>query len=160
MEVTVTSSSAVGPVFGRLATPVKAPRRARLRRVEQVVDTATDAPLELVRGDARAELPTELADLLRAALHGLGAGEPVTLVVGVADAQAQLSSQQVADLLNVSRPHVVKLAQTNALPHHKIGNRHRFALQDVLTYQRMAQTRTAAALAELAPAGGYRKSDF
>lgn len=35
-------------------------------------------------------------------------------------------------MLNVSRPFVVKLAKDGYLPHHMVGNRHRFYLADVL----------------------------
>lgn len=156
----MSEADVVGPVFGRTSTPVRKPRATGLRRVNKVVGAVTDAPLELVHGTERTELPEELADLLRIAVRGFEAGEALTLVVGVAQANKELSSQEVADVLNVSRPHVVKLARDGVLPHRLVGNRHRFLLQDVVAYQQVAQGERRAALAALVPAGGYQKGDL
>jgi excisionase family DNA binding protein len=45
---------------------------------------------------------------------------------------SMVTSQQAADLLNVSRPHVVKLARDGGLRRVRVGNRHRFRLEGVL----------------------------
>ena len=73
---------------------------------------------------------------------------------------AVISSQEAADLLNVSRPFVVKLADTGQLAHHMVGNRHRFSLVDVLAHAEHMRTERTEALAALAPAGGYTAEDF
>lgn len=73
---------------------------------------------------------------------------------------AVMSSQEAADLLNVSRPFVVKLAKTGRLSHRMVGNRHRFDLADVLAYAEKMRTERSEALAATAPAGGYTAEDF
>ncbi len=78
----------------------------------------------------------------------------------VIEGEASLSSQQAADLLNVSRPFVVKLARTGQLRHTKTGNRHRFAVADVLEYDARARRERDDALREVAPGDGYDDSDF
>nr|WP_246401819.1 helix-turn-helix domain-containing protein [Jiangella mangrovi] len=72
----------------------------------------------------------------------------------------ELTSQQAADLLNVSRPHVVKLARTGELPHRMVGNRHRFDLEDVLEYERRQREVRDRALAAIVPEDGYTAEDF
>ena len=101
-----------GPVFGRSVTSIRAPRDAVLRKLAKVITSSAAAPVEVVHGSARAVLPPELVEMLDAALRGLESGEQLTLVVGSADADQVLTSQQTAELLSVSRPHVVKLANT------------------------------------------------
>jgi excisionase family DNA binding protein len=163
MEGSVSSNGyATGPVFGRAATQVRMPARARkqARRFEQVVADTSPGPVELTHGDERAEVPAELLDLLRTVMRAVNSGEAVTVVVGGPETDQELSSQAVADLLNVSRPFVVKLAKHGDLPHRMVGNRHRFRLADVLAYRQLAARQRSTELAALAPVEGYQPGDF
>ena len=72
----------------------------------------------------------------------------------------KLTSQEVADLLNVSRPHVVKLAREGAIPHKMVGNRHRFMLSDVQEYDQRHRVEREQALASIVPDAGYISADF
>lgn len=156
----MTNSPSVGPVFGRAASPVRKPGRDPLKRVSKVVRSAGATPLELVHGSERVVVPAELAELLETVIDGFEAGDTLTLVIGVTGPEADLTSQDVADLLNVSRPHVVKLAREGVLPHRMVGNRHRFSPSDVLAYQRVTRARCEQALKELILVGGYVEGDF
>jgi excisionase family DNA binding protein len=62
---------------------------------------------------------------------------------------AELSTQEVADLLNVSRPFVVDLLDSRRLPHHKVGTDHRVRFSDLMTYMRHRDAESEAALKEL-----------
>lgn len=135
---------------------------ARLgRRVAQVVEASgNNEAIELRRGSASAQVPTELLDLLRMIARATAAGQTVTVTIADTAPQRELSSQAVADLLNVSRPYVVKLARDGVLPHRMVGNRHRFREADVVAYQKQLERQRRQALTALAPAEGYRPDDF
>ena len=63
---------------------------------------------------------------------------------------AELTTQEVADYLNVSRPYVVKLIEEEKLPARKVGTRRRVAFDDLLRFDEQQRARQRAALDELA----------
>lgn len=105
-------------------------------------------------------MPRELVTALRRMAKATSEGRVVTMLFGGDNSAPNMSSQDVADLLNVSRPHVVKLARQGVLPYHKVGNRHRFAQEDVLAYQQVAARESDQELRSLTPAHGYGPNDL
>jgi excisionase family DNA binding protein len=92
------------------------------------------------------DLPAAAAAPLLAMLKAMGEGKPVA----VHAADSEVTTQQAADLLNVSRPYLVGLIDNGALPARMVGNQRRLPLKDVLAYKRDTQAKRRAALDELA----------
>lgn len=111
------------------------------KRMESVegVDVAVEESDEVIR------LPQDVADLLRDILTNAAAGRSV----GVIPTSAELTTQQAADLLNVSRPHVIKLMDDGVLEGHKVGTHRRLYASTVRAYKHQRDFEQRAAAGEL-----------
>lgn len=79
----------------------------------------------------RVELPTSVLRLLVEILGELADGNAVRVV----PVHAELTTQEAADLLNVSRPHLVKLLESGELVFHRTGKHRRVRLADVMKFR-------------------------
>ena len=91
-------------------------------------------------------LPAVAMRLLAALLAELAKGNGVTLI----PLNAVMTTQEAADLLNVSRPFLVGLLEDGKLPHHKVGAHRRVMLADLMTFKRRQDAESETALRELA----------
>ena len=92
------------------------------------------------------ELPTSALRLLVDILSELAEGNAVKVV----PIHAELTTQEAADMLNVSRPHLVKLLEGGALPFHKTGKHRRIRFADLMGFKAEQDRASAQAMEELA----------
>ncbi|AIR90675.1 helix-turn-helix domain-containing protein [Pseudomonas cremoricolorata] len=77
------------------------------------------------------ELPTFALRLLGDILSELAMGNTVKVV----PIHAELTTQEGADMLNVSRPHLVRLLDEGVIPHSKTGTHRRVRFTDLMAYK-------------------------
>ncbi len=96
-------------------------------------------------------VPASALHLLLDVLTEISAGNAVSII----SVHAELTTQEAADVLNVSRPFLVQLLERGEVPFHKIGTHRRIRYQDVIAYKERIDTerrKTLDALAEQAQA--------
>ncbi len=92
------------------------------------------------------ELPTSALRLLVDILAELADGNAVKVV----PVHAELTTQEAADMLNVSRPHLVKLLEKGGLPFHKTGKHRRVRFADLMQFKSQRDQASEDAMADLA----------
>ncbi|GGC16596.1 hypothetical protein GCM10011494_39370 [Novosphingobium endophyticum] len=101
----------------------------------RIREPETKKPVEVTLTPAMSDIFLEL-------LRHIGSGHAVTLV----PIQEMLTTQQAADLLNISRPHLIKLLDQNAMPHTFVGRHRRIRAEDIFTYKAKRDEERARAL--------------
>ena len=92
------------------------------------------------------EIPAAALPLLRTILDQIAAGHPVAIVAD----DAELSTQQAAELLGISRPFLVGLLERGAIPFRRVGAHRRVRLPDLMDYKRRDEAERLKAMEELA----------
>ncbi|MEV7012519.1 helix-turn-helix domain-containing protein [Streptosporangium sp. NPDC051022] len=117
-----------------------------VRRIKDYLMRSHEQSVIRVVGEHGAEdplvLPREAVSLLAFILAQAAEGRGVTVI----PSHAELTTQQAADMLNVSRPHLIKLLEEGEIPFRLVGKHRRVTYEDLQEYKRRddAKRRTAA----------------
>ncbi len=76
-------------------------------------------------------IPESAYAILLDALTNISEGRTVTIL----PSETELSTIEAAEILHISRPHLIKLMNEGKLPFHKVGTHRRILLQDLITYK-------------------------
>jgi excisionase family DNA binding protein len=99
-------------------------------------------------GDDALVVPRNAAVMLAQILAMLANGQGVQIMPDT----VELTTQQAAEFLNVSRPHLIKLLDADKIPFHMVGTHRRIRFQDLREYKRrddLTRRRAADELAQL-----------
>ena len=118
---------------------------ARLAR--GLIEVKAPARAKLVGPDgSQLEIPEELYGVLRDVVNALSQG----MAISIAPHNTMLTTQEAADLLNISRPTLVRLLSDGEIPHTMRGRHRRVLLRDVLDYSERTRAERRAALDQMA----------
>lgn len=91
-------------------------------------------------------LPSAVKTLLIHLLTEMSKGNAVTII----PVHAELTTQEAAAILNVSRPYLISLLKKGEIPFHKVGTHRRVKYSDLSTYKDRREHAREAAMQELA----------
>jgi excisionase family DNA binding protein len=109
---------------------VKEQDKAALNEVRAALDSRTPVSFLIGTDGPRLAVPEPLLRIVKLAAAMLARGERIML----APVHQELSTQEAADQLNVSRPHLIKLLDSGAIPFTKTGRNRRVRFGDVVRY--------------------------
>lgn len=112
-------------------------------------DANAEYRVQLVQNNADSEayeLPPVAIDVLLEALTQIADGNSITLTAS----NREITTQQAADFLNVSRPFLVNLLETGQIPFHKVGTHRRVRVADLQHYKQSIDKKRQESLAALA----------
>lgn len=143
-----------------VVSPDPAERDEIVALQEQLVRIArSQRPLaKLVAPDgSEVEIPASALAALRALVHDLARGSTITLIPH----DKELTTKEAAEILNVSRPFLIRLLDRGEIPYHRVGTHRRLRVEDVLAYRERRAARRREKLVELTRLseeveGGYR----
>lgn len=138
---------------GRLPSALERAAANQLRRILashvssdstlRIIDDETKKPSEITLTPGLSKLLTEL-------LRHIGSGDAVTLV----PVSQMLSTQQAADILNVSRPFLISLLDKGEIDHELVGRHRRIKAETLFAYKRTRNEKRGKALDALAALDG------
>ncbi len=120
------------------------------RRISDYLNRHPEEDLIRVLGEVGSDdalvIPRPTVIMLAQVLDLLANGQGVQII----PKNAELTTQQAADLLNVSRPYVIGLLESGQIPFRKVGRHRRVTFEALMEYKRKDDQQRRAAADELA----------
>lgn len=141
----------MGLPAAQMQPPAPTPREAQLagessRQLAACLGPGETTSLRIVEAGEEITIPVAALRMLVEILAQMGKGNAVALVPYA----TELTTQQAAGFLSVSRPHVVSLLERGELPYRKVGTHRRIQLKDILDYRQRSLVKRRTALDEMA----------
>ncbi|MBD6619645.1 helix-turn-helix domain-containing protein [Komarekiella sp. 'clone 1'] len=90
-------------------------------------------------------IPDSVYQVLHQAVHAMALGKAISIVTQ----ERELTTQQAAEFLNVSRPYLVKLLEQGDIPYIKVGSHRRVRFDDLMNYKKQRDEKRSQLLQEL-----------
>ena len=113
-----------------------------LERILSVKDF--QAKLVGVNGE-KINIPEPIYQVLLQVVHAMASGKAISII----SQQQELTTQQAAEFLNVSRPYLIKLLEQGEIPHIKVGSHRRVRFDDLMNYKQQRDVKRDQLLTEL-----------
>lgn len=119
---------------------------ARAKEASQVLAKVRSEELRVRLDDKELVLPKAATALIHHLLTEMSLGNAVTII----PIHAELSTQEAADFLNVSRPHLIRMLEQGKIRYHKVGTHRRIRFEDLVAYKKAAEAERREKMSELA----------
>jgi len=103
---------------------------------------------KLVNADGKEQLPVS-DGLFKVLMEIIPLLENGRTTVTISPSNAEMTTQQAADTLNVSRPYLIKLLESGEIPYVKTGSHRRIKVKDVIAYKEKREEQRSESLSDL-----------
>lgn len=152
----MTVPAAAQPFSGQLPSDLERSVADHLRTIiaQSMSENEGEATLYVREHGEEQPAPITLTPLISGVmlelLRHLAKGEAVTLI----PISEMMTTQNAADILNVSRPHLIKLLDREDIPYEKVGRHRRIRAVDIFEYKDQRDALRSSALDELSELDG------
>lgn len=116
-----------------------------IKQLERVLKTE-GLQAKLVGGNGeQITIPNSVYQVLRDVVHAMALGHAISIV----PQNHEMTTQQAADFLNVSRPYLIKLLEQGEIPYIKVGSHRRIRFEDLMEYKQQRNSKRREGLKEL-----------
>ena len=117
-----------------------------LRKLDRTLENSNPGSMLIGPNGEQIPLPPSLFLVLRRIVYHMTQGRAVTIV----PINKEMSTQEAADILNVSRPYLIKLLEQGDIPYTKVGTHRRIHLSDLMEYKKRRDAERERAINEIA----------
>jgi len=117
-----------------------------LRKIDSILDDSNRSPMLVGPDGAQIPLPSSLFQLLKRVVSHLSRGQAVTII----PINKEVTTQEAADILNVSRPYLIKMLEEEKIPYVTVGAHRRIPLHTLLDYKQRRDEERLEAIREMA----------
>lgn len=121
-----------------LKTPTRGEQQLANANVKEIEHLARNyqkkykaVDIEIKDEKVHIKIPSAALGFLSTILQLMAKGKAISII----PSDSEVSTQQAAEILNVSRPHIVKLLEQGKIPYHKVGTHRRIKLADIERYR-------------------------
>lgn len=99
----------------------------------------------LIDGKKTIKIPASVFQMLLTILTQMAAGRAITII----PIKAELTTQEAANILNVSRPFLISLLEEGKIPYRKVGTRRKILFEDLMKFKKIDDEERSRALDKL-----------
>lgn len=103
--------------------------------LEHLKANLSEAEIEIEETGEKIKLPIRALSLLGQILKAMSQGKPISIV----PIATEITTQRAAEILNCSRPHLVKLLEEGKIEYTKVGKHRRIKFEDVMKYKQQTK---------------------
>lgn len=130
------------PVESLMARSQEAPS---IKKIQSILHLQGSQPKLVGANGEEITLPDSVYQVLRKVVGAMVSGK----VISIAFQDQQMTTQQAADFLNVSRPHLIKLLEQGEIPFIKVGTHRRVCFEDLVNYKQQRDIKRREGLKQL-----------
>jgi excisionase family DNA binding protein len=119
--------------------------KGAIAQLEQILSLESSQLRLVTTNGEEIAIPESVYSVLGQVVRAMASGQAISIVRH----NRELTTQEAANILNVSRPFLVKLLENGEIPHIKVGSHRRILFQDVMIYKEQRKVKRRQGLKEL-----------